>query len=380
MPEIFFVIPPGLEAIAAREALDTLTLYSDKLAKEGLSSFPEIKCSWNFIHIANRELRVPTRILVRLGNFRATNFAELVKKAARITWSDFLSKNSTITIRTTCKKSKLYHSDAVTERVHKAIEMQMQQKINLAKHKEEDEPSPIDQLILVRLVDDEVEISIDSSGEPLYKRGYRLASAKAPIRENLAAAVLLASGWKYDQPLIDPFCGSGTFPIEAALLQNKIPPGANRSFAYQNWPVFQKQLKFLPANLPLSGPKVPARNNIYGSDRDQGAVQAAIENGKRAGVEKYIQWNWHAFSDLPLYEQPGWIITNPPYGQRISSNKDLRNLYAQFGKIVLNNFKDWQIVFLCSDIKLATQTQLKLKPLLKFSNGGIRVTAYSARV
>ncbi len=380
MPEVFFVIPPGLETIAAKEASNVLALHSENLAKDGLVDFPEVTCDWHCVQFANRELRVPTRILVRLANFRATNFPELVKKSARIIWADYLSKNSTITIRTTCKKSKLYHSDAVTERVHKAIELQMGQRINLVKPKEENEATSIDQLIIVRLVNDNVEISIDSSGAPLYQRGYRLASAKAPIRENLAAAVVLASGWKFDQALIDPFCGSGTIPIEAALLQNQISPGDDRSFAFQNWPVFQKHTKYTPPPLPLSKPITNHRNNIYGSDRDAGAVQAAIENSQRAGVENHIQWNRHAFSDMPTSEQPGWIITNPPYGQRVSSNKDLRNLYAQFGKIVMNNFKDWQVVFLCSDIKLATQTQLKLKPLLKFSNGGIPVVAYTAKV
>ena len=373
MFKIFLVVPPGLEDLAKSEIVDEMQNKKliSKTLQEDLTYEVDLQNLWN----ANIHLRIPNRILVRLGDFRATNFPELVKKTSRLNWEDYISPNTSISLRTTCKKSKLYHSDAVSQRIQSAIQDRIHQKVNLQKINLEDESENNVQIIVVRIIDDNVEISIDSSGTPLYKRGYRLAVTKAPLRENLAAALILASKWSPEHSLIDPFCGSGTIPIEAAMMKKNIPPGSNRNFIMEQWPIFKKKMKILSRYQPVEY-KLEGDLNIFGSDRDSGAIKISKDNCQRANVTDLIHWSINAISDMPRISEPGWIITNPPYGERISANQDLRNLYAQFGNILRKEYAGWKVLFLCSDPNLIYQTQLDIKPILHFSNGGINVKGY----
>lgn len=373
MLKMFLVVPPGLEDLAKTEIADEM--QNKKLVYQPLQEELTFEVDLQNLLNANIHLRIPNRILIRLGDFRATNFPELVKKASRLNWEDYLSPNTSISIRTTCKKSKLYHSDAVSQRIHSAIQDRIHQKVNLQKINLEDESENNVQIIVVRIIDDQVEISIDSSGTPLYKRGYRLAVTKAPLRENLAAAMLLASKWNRQDALIDPFCGSGTIPIEAALMKKNLPPGNSRNFIMEQWPIFKKKMKILTRFQPVENTSV-GEINIFGSDRDAGAIKISGENCQRANVSGTIQWSINAISDMPRFSQPGWIVTNPPYGERISANTDLRNLYAQFGNILRKEYAGWKVLFLCSDPNLIYQTQLDVKPIIHFSNGGINVKGY----
>ncbi len=373
MLKMFLVVPPGLEDLAKTEIADEM--QNKKLVYQPLQEELTFEVDLQNLLNANIHLRIPNRILIRLGDFRATNFPELVKKASRLNWEDYLSPNTSISIRTTCKKSKLYHSDAVSQRIHSAIQDRIHQKVNLQKINLEDESENNVQIIVVRIIDDQVEISIDSSGTPLYKRGYRLAVTKAPLRENLAAAMLLASKWNRQDALIDPFCGSGTIPIEAALMKKNLPPGNSRNFIMEQWPIFKKKMKILTRFQLVENTSV-GEINIFGSDRDAGAIKISGENCQRANVSGTIQWSINAISDMPRFSQPGWIVTNPPYGERISANTDLRNLYAQFGNILRKEYAGWKVLFLCSDPNLIYQTQLDVKPIIHFSNGGINVKGY----
>jgi len=380
MQKIFLVVPPGLENVSQQELSELSLMGNQKYNYKPGSENLEYDCDLASLLQANINLRVPNRILVRLGDFTATNFPELVKKATRINWENFISASSKVSIRTTCKKSKLYHSDAVSQRIHTSIEKRLVQKISFVKSSLEDETENDVQIIVVRIINDQVEISIDSSGTPLYKRGYRQALTKAPLRENLAAAMILAAKWDSKKPLMDPFCGSGTIPIEAALIKNLIPPGNNRHFIMEKWPIFLKESKYFePHNNDEKNLQV-GESNIYGSDRDAGAIRISMNNCLRANSTSSIIWNQHAFSDMPVINEPGWIVTNPPYGQRISSGHDLRNLYAQFGNVLRKRFMGWKVLFICSDPGLVSQTQLDPEVVLSFSNGGIGVKAYYTEI
>jgi putative N6-adenine-specific DNA methylase len=261
----------------------------------------------------------------------------------------------------------LYHSDAVAERVKGAIEDHFHKPPRIAVKDEKV------QLILVRLVNDLCTISIDSSGELLHRRGYRQAVAKAPLRETLAAGLLLASGWKPGIPLIDPFCGSGTIPIEAAMIARGIAPGINRSFAFQKWSGFKVEAYNAMLNTVRKNIKT-SQTPIYASDRDQGAVEMATANAARTGVHQDIHFACHALSNLHAQPGPGWIITNPPYGVRVSSAKDLRNLYASLGNLLRTDFQGWQLALLCSDAKLVAALELgKPGSTISLLNGGIPV-------
>jgi putative N6-adenine-specific DNA methylase len=374
MYKIFLVVPPGLEQIAKKEVAELFP----PLRTSSTTNELEYECDLQTIYKLNLLLKVPNRVLVRFGEFEATGFQDLFTKSVRLPWKQFFKKDVSVKIRTTCHKSKLYHSDAVTERIHQAIESNLAKKVPLLKGDSEESHGK-QQLIIVRLLRDQVSISIDSSGNPLYMRGYREIVSKAPIRENLAASIILASGWTPEFPLIDPFCGSGTIPIEAALIAKNHPPGLYRDFAFENWPEFN-QSYWQNMRREYIQNFVDVTTRIQGSDRNIGSIENARKNAEKAGVNRFIEWKNQSISDVKPYGQPGWIITNPPYGLRISSNKDIRNLYAQFGNVLRQKFQGWNVIFLCNSVNLANQTRLKPKSLLSFSNGGINVQAFFTSV
>ena len=374
MFNVFLVIPPGFESIAKKE----IALNFPKLKSIEGSDELEYECDLETIYKLNLTLRIPNRILIRFAEFSVKTFQDLFQTAVRLPWKQYLRKDNKVVIQTTCRKSKLYHSGAVTQRIHQAIEAHLASSIPLISPDSEDQNNK-HQLIIVRLFKDTLTISIDSSGNPLHRRGYREFVAKAPIRENLASGLLYAAGWKPENPLIDPFCGSGTIPIEAALMAKNQPPGLYRDFAFEHWPGF-KQKSWQEMRRTFINNLQNADVSIFGSDRDFGAIEIAKTNSQKAKVEQLIQWQQLSISEINPVDQPGWIITNPPYGVRVSSNKDLRNLYARFGDHLQKNFSGWELIFLCNSATLANHTNLKPKSLLSFSNGGINVQAFYAKI
>lgn len=371
MNSFFAVTAPGLETFTAQE-LHRLNLLPDAtnppMTEAGGVAF---QGELDAMYRANLHLRTASRILVRIGDFNAAAFSELRKKASRLDWASYLVPGQAVAIRATCHKSKLYHADAVAERVAGAIADQLGQPVSHQKPGDEEADNP-PQLVVVRLVHDHCTVSMDSSGELLHRRGYRQAVAKAPLRETLAAAMLLASEWDTTSPLLDPFCGSGTLPIEAALLALGLPPGRNRHFAFMDWPGFDEKrwAALLAECQPRAGVELPP---IMASDRDAGAIRMAQENAERAGVAQHIQFTCQAVSAISPPAGTGWVVTNPPYGVRISSNKDLRNLYAQLGNVLRAKCPGWHTAILCNDLMLLGQTRLTLDTSLSILNGGIKV-------
>jgi putative N6-adenine-specific DNA methylase len=371
---IYISCAPGLEPYLKNECaglgikpdISLKRTVADPLSGEEKGGFEFLGTNEN-IYQCNLHLRTASRVVVRLGEFYAAAFSELRKKAGRLEWGKFLKPGQSVEIKVTCHKSKLYHSDAVAERVLGAIE----DALHTAPGK--DPKSEEKQLILVRLVNNQCTISIDTSGELLHRRGYRQAVAKAPLRETLAAGLLFASGWTENSPLIDPFCGSGTIPIEGALISRHIAPGINRQFAFMNWQNFDKELfsSYLISSQKAINDSHPF---IYASDRDRGAAEMATANAARTGVNKDITFACHAISDLPGYVTPGFIVTNPPYGMRIVSSKDLRNLYASFGKLLRDRFSGWQVGILCSEDQLIAALEIgSPSESINLINGGIPV-------
>jgi putative N6-adenine-specific DNA methylase len=369
------VTAPGLEPFTAQE-LTALELLPVPTAEAATTGGVEFKGDLNALYCANLHLRTASRILARLGTFfYATTFPELQKRAARLPWERCLTPGQPIAMHVTCHQSKLYHSDAVARSVSAGLDERLGKPCTLVKADEQADGHP-PQLIIVRLVDDKCTISVDSSGELLHKRGYRLAVAKAPLRETLAAALLMASNWDKSASLLDPFCGSGTIPIEAALMALNIPPGLNRRFAFMDWPGYESSA-FSAQRSGVSGQQHPVRTmsapTILASDRDAGAIKMARENAERAGVANSIEFKCQAVSSITPPPGTGWVVTNPPYGLRISEGKDLRNLYAQFGKVLRLHCPGWKVSVLCNDPVLLGQMQLELDTSLGFVNGGIGV-------
>jgi putative N6-adenine-specific DNA methylase len=391
--ELFASTAPGLESIAAGEL--------KSLGARGRQEIGGVAFAGDLdrLYETNLWLRTASRVVVRLGQFHASTFYELERRAKKLPWSDFLPGSGPVRLRVTCRKSKLYHSDAVAERVMAAISESASRSISVsaegfndergdaenaeeAEHAEEEtRETGIEnqgaQLFIVRIVHDEVEISADSSGELLHRRGYRKEVAKAPLRETLAAAMLLASGWRRGEPLLDPMCGSGTIPIEAALLARGIAPGLQRKFQFMSWPTFDEALWNERLENARSS-STDSTEKIRGSDRDAGAIQAAARNAERAGVADTIQYSTQAVSASiaeleDVAKGTGWILTNPPYGVRMGESDDLRNLYARLGT-ELRTKQGWRAGILTSDAALIRQTRLSLVPRFSTSNGGIPVS------
>jgi putative N6-adenine-specific DNA methylase len=333
------------------------------------------------LYQANLHLRTASRVLVRVGEFYAAAFAELRKKASRLAWELYLRPGQPVAIHTSCHKSKLYHSDAVAERVAGAVGDRLGQAPAIQLGSLE-AVTPTVQLVVVRLVRDLCTISVDASGALLHQRGYRLATAKAPLRETLAAGMLLAAGWNRRAPLLDPFCGSGTIAIEAALLAQHLAPGRARRFAFMDWPDYQATLWQHVLDEAEAGIVTSGRPRIMASDRDAGAIDASQANAARAGVTAAIEFSRRPISAVEPPPEPGWVVTNPPYGLRLGGQHDLRNLYAQFGQVLRQRCAGWRVAFLSADARLQHSTGLHFDDVrtLALSNGGLRVNLVQAEV
>ncbi len=379
---LFAVAAPGLEPIVQQE------LQQLGLPGEPTTGGVSFSGSERDLYRANLHLRTASRVLLRLGEFYTASFSELRAKGSRLAWASYLRSGQPVAIKATCHKSKLYHSDAVAERVAGAISDRLGQAVARVKGSDEaedaaggDQTGPPPALVIVRLVRDTCTISLDTSGALLHQRGYRLATAKAPLRETLAAAMLLASGWDRTSPLLDPFCGAGTLPIEAALLALNLAPGRARRFAFMDWPGFQPDL-WQTLLAEANAARRPSAPPIWGSDRDAGAIEAAVANAERAGVAEHVQFVRRAVSALEAPPGPGWMVTNPPYGVRVKDSGDLRNLYAQFGKTLRARCPGWHVALLAGDPRLARGSGLRFddRRSLRLVNGGLRVTLLQGEV
>ncbi len=376
------VTAPGLAPYASRELL-ALGIAPHRTGVEGAS----FETSAAGLYTANLWLRTASRVLVRIASFEADSFHELERRARGVGWTRFVSPAVPVRLRVTCRKSRLYHSDAVAERVAGAI-VRVGGVIAPARSAAADTDGahdglsndPAEQLVVVRLYRDRCTISLDSSGGMLHRRGYRLETAKAPLRETLAAAVLMAVGWSGHHLLLDPFCGAGTLVIEAALLARRRAPGLGRTFAFMRWPQFDGGVWDALVDSARSGeipaPPIP----IQASDRDAGAVAATRGNAERAGVAGDIELSQRALAEIEPAGGAGWLVTNPPYGVRASPHDRLRDLYVQIGEVARARCAGWTVGMLSADRALARLTRLPFVVKLRTSNGGIPVEVLAAGV
>ena len=364
----FAITAPGLEKLAAAE-LGALGIAVSDLEPGGV----HFGGAHDAILRANLHARTASRIVARLGEFEARHFAELERHARRQPWERYLARGRAARLRVSCRKSKLYHSDAVAQRVAEAIERATGARSAPLHGAEEDVELAGAQLVLVRLLHDRCTISVDASGELLHRRGYRLATAKAPMRETLAAAMLLAAEWRASAPLLDPMCGSGTIAIEGAMLARRIAPGARRAFAFEQWPDFDRAQwdRLRDEARARELPRAPGV--IQASDRDAGAIEAAQANAVRAGVAGDIEFARRALSAIAPPAAHGWIVTNPPYGLRVGERRALRDLYAQLGNVARRACPGWTLALLSAHAELERQTAIPLAAVARTRNGGVPV-------
>lgn len=329
---------------------------------------------------ANLWLRTASRVLVRIAEFRAKAFFELELNAKKIPWATYLTPGARVAFRVTARKSKLYHTGAIAQRLGAAVAAAVRGSQVIDSTEDEEATGALPQLFVVRFAHDVATVSVDSSGALLHLRGYRQAVAKAPLRETLAAATLLGADWNGDIPVTDPMCGSGTIPIEAALIARRIAPGKRRSFAFLEWPKADKAQWKQILDDAVAQELAASPVLIEGSDRDEGAIVAARANAERAGVTSDVSFAVKPVSAIEPAPSPGLVVSNPPYGVRVGEGDRLRNLYAQFGNVLRAKREGWRFALFSADKQLERQLQLDLEERFRTKNGGIPVHLVVATV
>jgi putative N6-adenine-specific DNA methylase len=360
--EIFLICAPGLQNLLATEAREKGFLVTSMIAG-GVT----MKGDWPEVWRANLELRGAVRVLVRVASFPAEHLWQLDKRARKLPWADWLRADVPVRVEAVCRKSKIYHDKAASERVARAISEEL--------------GAPLGDggvSVRLRIEKDLVTVSLDTSGDALHKRGVKQQINKAPMRENLAAMFLRACGYDGSEPVIDPMCGSGTFVIEAAEIAAGLLPGRVRAFAFEQLATF---------DLSIFGKKKQGllRNvnaRFFGSDRDAGAVAMSVANAERAGVSEVVSFAVGGVNEaVPPEGPPGLVIANPPYGARIGASKSLHGLYAGFGARMAEKFGGWRVGMVTTDAALVKATGLPFgKPGPVIDHGGIKIRLWQTGI
>jgi putative N6-adenine-specific DNA methylase len=358
--EIFLATAPGLEPVLAEEV--RLKGFKRPRAVPG---GVVTRGAWADAWRANLWIRGATRVLVRVAAFHVTHLAHLDALARRVPWGGLLRPGVPFRVEAACAKSRIWHSGAAAERIATAIHA-----TTGARHDPGAEVT-----VMARIDHDLCTLSLDTSGEPLHKRGFKEEVNAAPLRETLAALFLRQCGFDGTEPLLDPMCGSGTFVIEAAEIAARLNPGRARAFAFEHLASFDPAA-WARMREPKPRPAPAAR--FHGTDRDAGAVAMSRANAERAGVAAWTEFHQAPVSEARPPEGPsGLVMVNPPYGTRLGEAKSLAPLYQALGRTLAAHFRGWRVGMLAADPRLAHATGLPfLPPGAPVPHGGLRVTLF----
>ena len=315
----------GLETVLKKEIIDLG--YDVSHVEDGRITFlgdAEAICRGNVF------LRTAERILIKVGSFKATTYEELFERTKELPWEEYIPKEGKFWVAKAASiKSRLFSPSDIQSIMKKAMVERLKKIYHINWFEETGDAFPL----RVFLLKDEVTVGLDTTGESLHKRGYRKLTAKVPIAENLAAALIMLTPWKADRILVDPFCGSGTFPIEAAMMAANMAPGMNRSFLAESWShLIAKREWYDTVDEAEELVDLSVNTDIQGYDADEHMVAIARENARLAGVEKLIHFQTRDVSKLSHAKKYGFIITNPPYGERLEEKKNLKTLYEMIGE------------------------------------------------
>lgn len=351
---------------------DELQVLPDVVIKGISPGGIEFVGPFELIYKTNLHLRTANRILLRIDTFSARSYPELYDKTSRIAWERYLGFNHQIFFDCSAKKSRLHHTTNIEKTVFKA----MGNKMSLM-----DIPLKVDEnsalRIFIRLFENRCTLSMDTTGEALYKRGYRRNIGEAPLRETTAATLLMACDFEKFPIIADPLCGSGTCIIEAVQMLCSIAPGMHRSFAFEAWPSFTGAAWNYLRKKSLAGVKTHCGKVLIAQDKDQKALNALKENAKRAGVDTYItiqRQNCLSFNSDGHLGNCGLVISNLPYGKRSGESDLVKNLYFDFGRQLKKSCKGWHFGFVIpAESIYYRELGLKSSSVIHFSNGGLPV-------
>lgn len=371
MSERFEYIVPchfGLESVLKRE-IQNLG-YEIVEVEDGRVTFAGDEMA---IARANIFLRTTERVMIKCGAFRAETFEELYEGIKNIPWERYFPRNARFWVtKATTNRSKLFATTSIQSIAKKAMVERMSQTYHVNRFAEDGEDYPV----RIFIKKDIVTVGLDTSGVSLHKRGYRTLVGKAPISETLASALLMLTPWHADRPLIDPFCGSGTFPIEAAMIGANIAPGMNREFQAQKWLKLLSEKQWANAfDEARSLVKDVPEMHINGYDLDPEIVKCAAQNARAAGVDKYIHFQAKDVKDLSSPKSYGFVVTNPPYGERLEEKEALPALYTTIGKSFANLDK-WSMYLITSYEDTEQYIGRKADKNRKIYNGMIKAYFY----
>ena len=327
---------------------------------------------------ANLHLRIASRVLVRLGQVKARDFAPLRRQLAKLPWERFLPRDRPLRVDVSTSRCRLYHSKALAETLELAVRDSLGTLPPRPPRSDDDDQST-DELsrVLLRGEEDHFTVSVDASGDLLHRRGWRLETGRAPLRETLAAGVLALCGYDPQFPFLDPMCGSGTIVLEACAVALHAAPGLHRSFALQAWPCFDAstwaRLRAQAAAAQAAAPP----SVLLGADRDPAAVDIARRNAERARFEPHVRLDVARFAAEPPAGPGGLVVINPPYGRRLGQRPDVLRLGRDIGRILAAGYRDWRVGVLCPDAAFAKAivAGLRRSPVATHAlrNGGLRV-------
>lgn len=322
---------------------------------------------------ANINIRTSERVLLKCGSFRATTFDELYEGIRHIPWARIIPRDGKFWVtKATTNKSKLFSQTSIQSIAKKAMVESMSKTYHVNRFTEDGEDYPV----RIFIMKDVVTVGLDTTGISLHKRGYRRLVGKAPISETLAAALIMLTPWREDRILIDPFCGSGTFPIEAAMIGANIAPGVNREFTSNTWEkLIDKKIWYEAYDEARSLEKLDVDMHIQGYDLDSQMVKCAMQNAEEAGVGDYIHFQARAVKDLSSPKSYGFIITNPPYGERLEEKEALPELYKTIGERY-RNLDKWSMFLITSYEDAERYIGRKADRNRKIYNGMIRSYYY----
>ncbi|MDC0182642.1 class I SAM-dependent RNA methyltransferase [Nitrosomonadales bacterium] len=359
----FASCPRGLETILLGE-LNSLGVQEASVVDGGI----KYESSTEIMYRANLSSRIATRILYRIANGAYETEDDVYNGALKVQWTSLFDLSNSLKVSTTGVKCPLKSLDFMTLRIKDAICDQFRSQVDARPNVDIRDP---DIRIHLYLNATHFDLYIDTSGQPLYQRGFRKSSVEAPIRENLAAGILALSGWESGEPLLDPMCGSGTFLIEAAMIAFNQAPGLKRSFGFENWKDFDSALLEKIKSEYQTQIKPLGFSKIYGSDEDLRAIRVTKTNLEQAGLKMAVELSCQNFNDIKVPSKVGVLITNPPYGERIGEDEDLAKAYPLWASTMKKKLSGWRTYFLTSDLRMPKLMRLSPSKKTPLYNGAL---------
>ncbi len=372
--------PPGIERLCVDELSALGIETAGAVLEKGGIEFPG---RVHECYLANLHLRLANRILMRIDTFSATDFNRLEQKAADIPWELYLHPRSAFFVHVTAKHSRLFHSEAISERIRKGIARRRQEFDTGSS----DDVRPVPQRIFVRAVDDRFTLSLDSSGDLLHKRGVKTTGGRAPIRETVAAAVLALAGYRGDMPLVDPMCGSGTFSLEGAMIANRIPAGIHRDFAFMGWPCFRPRRWEFIRREAIKTITLRSAPVVFASDRNDDScrkLENVVHENDLSGTVSVVTKDFFDLHPADIHvpagmTKKGLVVINPPYGRRLQTRAESRDLFVEIGRKLKKDFSGWKVALIAPDRRLAETIpfSIKIHPIF---HGGLHLNLLTGTI